>query len=103
MDAQVVAVDGLGMGPSETYPLGKDLDGSMDVVHAGIWDIVQELVQLFHHIRQLVIYRVYKIRKIFLRDNSRVFRTVLRTSRSDCQRFKNKSKISAGRDKRVVH
>ena len=103
MDAQVVAVDGLGMGPSETYPLGKDLDGSMDVVHAGIWDIVQELVQLFHHIRQLVIYRVYKIRKSFLRDNSRIFRIVLRASRNDCQRFKNKSKIPTDRMKRVVH
>ena len=103
MDAQVVEVDGQEMDHSETYHLGRDQAGFMDAVRVGIWDIVQELVQLFHHIRQLVIYRVYKIRKSFLRDNSRIFRIVSRASRNDCQRFKNKSKIPTDRMKRVVH
>jgi len=45
MDAQVVEVDGQEMDHSETYHLGRDLDGSMGAVRAGIWDIAQALVQ----------------------------------------------------------
>jgi hypothetical protein len=50
MGAQVVEVDGQETGHSETYRLGIDLDGSMDAVRAGIWDIVQVLVQWFRHL-----------------------------------------------------
>lgn len=44
MDALVDEVDGRGTDPSETYRLGKDLDGSMDLARVGIWVIVLALV-----------------------------------------------------------
>ena len=50
MDAQEVEADGQEMDHSETYRLGRDLDGSMDAVRAGIWDIIQVLVQRFRHL-----------------------------------------------------
>ncbi len=43
MEAQVRDVDGQDTVPSDTYHLGNDPDGSMDVAHAGIWDIDQAL------------------------------------------------------------
>ena len=76
MDAQVVEVAGQEMDLSETYHHGRGLDGFMDAGHVGIWDIIQEVVQWFHHFQQLPIYRHYKIREMSLKDKSGVFRIV---------------------------
>ena len=44
MDAQAVEANGQEMVHSETYRLGRDPGGSMDVDLVGIWDIVLTLV-----------------------------------------------------------
>lgn len=52
MDAQAVGASGQEMVHSETYRLGRDPGGSMDVDLVGIWDIVLTLVCIldqFHH------------------------------------------------------
>ena len=45
---EVAVVDGLGMGLSEISPHGKDLDGSMDPVHAGHLDMGEVLESGLH-------------------------------------------------------
>lgn len=93
MDALVVEVDGQETDHSETYHLGKDLDGSMDADHVGLWDIVLTLVQWFHHFRQVPIYKRYGIKRSFLRNNSRTFRIACGALRNDCRRFKSENKM----------
>ncbi len=99
MDAQVVEVDGLEMGHSETCHHGNDPDGSMDVVRVGIWGIIQALALMFHKFRQVVIYKPYRIKKSFLNNNSRTFKTAYRTSKNDYQSFRNSRKITTDENK----
>ena len=102
MDAQAVEVDGQETDHSETCHLGRDQVGSMDAVRVGIWGIVQVLALLFLNFLQVIICKPYRIKRSFLRNSSRIFRIVLRASRNDCQKFKNKSKIPTDRNEAVV-
>jgi hypothetical protein len=98
MGARVVEVDGQETDRSETCHLGRDQAGYMDAVRAGIWDIVQALVQWFRHFQLMLICRRYRIKKRLLRNNSRIFRIACGASRNDCRKFKSENKIQSNLD-----